>query len=263
MLQIVLCATQRCGSTMIIEDMRNTGSLGQPEEWFVPWDPGNTEVNWQQAFAGVLKRACGDNGVMAVKVMANQLHTINACLAGVFPAAPNSNPDPDQDREFGHFARAFQDAKWVKITRRDTVAQAISRLMAKQTGINHATGHPEEAHFAGNLARGYDRDYNRKTVYNYDVLLNYVTAIVLENLAWSRFFASHGIIPVELIYEQVAEDAEMTHLDAIAGLIGQQAEPKRQPRTMVKMGNSRNHAWHQRFFRDAAANRFLPADFTP
>jgi LPS sulfotransferase NodH len=246
---------------MIIEDMRNTGILGQPEEWFVPWDPSKTQVNWQEAFAGVLKRACGDTGVMAVKVMANQLHNIDACLTEVFPAGPKD--DPDQDREFGHFARAFQDAKWVKITRRDTVAQAISRLMAKQTGINHATANPEDAHFAGNLARGYSDDYNKKTVYRYETLLNYVTAIVLENLAWSRFFASHGITPVELIYEDIAKDAEMTHLDAIAGLIGLETEPERQPRTMVKMGNSRNHDWRERFFRDAAANRYLPADFTP
>lgn len=258
MSQIVLCATQRCGSTMIIEDMRNTGCLGQPEEWFVPWDP-DKQVNWHEAFAGVIKRASGDNGVMAVKVMANQLHNINACLTEVFPVETDSDPTSD----FDHFARAFQQAKWVKITRRDTVAQAISRLMAKQTGINHATANPEDAHFAGNLARGYDTDYNSKTVYNYDTLLNYVTAIVLENLAWSRFFASHGITPVELIYEDVARDAEMTHLDAIAGLIGLEAEPERQPRTMVKMGNSRNHHWRERFFRDAAENRFLPAGFIP
>jgi len=240
---------------MIIEDMRNTGVLGHPEEWFVPWDPQKNHINWHQAFTSLQSRARSDNGVMAVKVMANQLHNIDACLTEVFPADP--------EREFGHFASAFKDAKWVKITRRDTVAQAVSRLMAKQTGINHATGNPEDAHFAGNLARGYDDDYNRKTTYRYEVLLNYVTAIVLENLAWSRFFTSHGITPVELTYEDVAKDNEMTHLDAIAGLIGLEGEPERQPRTMVKMGNSRNHAWRQRFFRDAAANRFLPAGFTP
>lgn len=254
-MQIILCATQRCGSTMIIEDMRNTGALGHPEEWFVPWDPQKTQVNWHQAFAGIQKRASGDNGVMAVKVMANQLHNIDACLTEVFAADP--------ELEFGHFARAFKDAKWVKITRRDTVAQAVSRLMAKQTGINHATAHPDDTHFAGNLARGYDEDYNRKTIYRYETLLNYVTAIVLENLAWSRFFASHSITPIELIYEDVAKDSEMTHLDAIAGLIGLEVEPERQPRTMVKMGNSRNRDWRERFFHDAAANRFLPADFIP
>jgi LPS sulfotransferase NodH len=32
MTEIILCATQRCGSTMVIEDMRNTGVLGMPEE---------------------------------------------------------------------------------------------------------------------------------------------------------------------------------------------------------------------------------------
>lgn len=34
---ILLCATQRCGSTMIVEDMRNSEVLGAPREHFLPW----------------------------------------------------------------------------------------------------------------------------------------------------------------------------------------------------------------------------------
>lgn len=253
-MQIILCATQRSGSTMIIEDMLNTGVLGNPEEWFIPWDPAKTHINWQEDLVGVKRRASGENGVMAIKVMANQLYNIDTCLAEAYPA--------QQGAEFGHFASAFHGASWIRIIRRDTVSQAISRLMAQQTGINHATARPEDEHFAGNLARGYDTNYNNKTKYRYEILLNYVTAIVLENLAWDRFFASHNITPVELIYEDIVKDTDMAYLDVIAGQIGLEGELKRQPRKMVKMGNNRNREWRERFFQEAAANRFLPTNST-
>lgn len=251
-MQIILCATQRSGSTMIVEDMRNTGVLGNPKEWFVPWDPAKTLVNWQEKIVDVKQRASGVNGVLAIKVMAKQLHPVNACLAEAYPAR--------EDAEFGHFASAFREAKWVRIIRRDTVSQAISRLMAQQTGINHATARPEDEHFAGNLARGYDTNYNHKTKYSYEKLLSFVTAIVLENLAWDSFFASHKITPVELVYEDIVRDTDMAYLDVLAAHIGLDCELKRQPRKMVKMGNSRNREWRERFFKDAAANRFLPTN---
>ena len=107
MTEIILCATQRCGSTMIVEDMRNTGVLGVPEEWFIPWDPQKTDINWAENLAGVRKRATGENGVMAIKVMANQLHNIEACLETVIPT---------QGALFSRFHAVFADAESVCLT---------------------------------------------------------------------------------------------------------------------------------------------------
>jgi len=233
---------------MIIEDMRNTGVLGEPEEWFVSWKAEKKEVDWKKALEAVRKRATGENGVMAIKVMANQLHDIDGCLSGVF----RTPPKPD----FPRFHWAFRKAKWVKLNRRDVVEQAVSRVMSAQTGINHATAQADDPHFAGNLMKGYSSDYNRDTVYKYPLLLREVTAIVLENLAWTRFFATHGITPVELVYEEVAADEGMGHLDVLGRLAGLKEPPPRMPRRMVKMANEKNAEWREQFFRDAAQNRY-------
>lgn len=249
-MDIVLCATQRCGSTLVVEDMRNTGVLGQPEEWFIPWDPEKTDHNWQEAFESVKRRASSENGVSAVKVMANQLFRLDACLSS-FVAPAETGPFP-------HFRAAFDSAFWVWLRREDVVYQAISRLMAQQTGINHATGRKEDTHFAGNLARGYDRDYNAGTQYKYGALLRQVTAITLENLAWKQFFSVNGITPLELVYEDVIADHSMSHLDKMATGIGQSSAPPRQPRRMVKLANEKNDQWHAQFYRDAAEHRFQP-----
>ena len=247
MTEIVLCATQRCGSTMIVEDMRNTGVLGFPEEWFIPWDPAKTDINWKDNLAGIKKRASGKNGVIAIKVMANQLHNIEECLKSVVKPIPGPL--------FFRFHTVFSNATWVLIRRTDIVAQAVSRLMAKQTGINHATD--AESHFAGNLMIGGDRTtYNKDTRYNYDAILKECTAITLETIAWSRFFNAFNIKPIILNYEDVINDNKMQHLDTMNTMIGNSTQLTKTERTIKKLGNSRNSDFVKSFHREAAQRNF-------
>ncbi len=248
MKDIVLCATQRCGSTMVIEDMRNTGVMGMPEEWFVPWDPEKSNENWSNSFQSVRKRATGENGVMAIKVMANQLYKVDGCLSTFI--------DTDAEGIYPHFVAAFSGAAWIKITRRDVVSQAISRVMSRQTGINHATANEDDEHFAGNLKTGLKSNYNQNTKYKYGAILREVASISLENLAWERFFVTNNISATEIFYEDIADDDGMIHLDIIAGQAKIDSTFVRTERKLVKMANEKNRLWHNRFFKDAASKNF-------
>ena len=251
MKDIVLCATQRCGSTMIVEDMRNTGVLGQPKEWFLPWKPNKEDANWARTMVRVRQNGTGENGVFAVKVMANQIADIDACLATI-----TDTPASEKAGSYPRFANLFQDAAWIRLLRRDIVSQAISRVMSRQTGINHATANADVEHFAGNLAKGYDPSYNQEAVYRFEAIFKSVSSIILENLAWDRFFETSGIVPTELVYEDIVKDEGMRHLDIMAELIGLPDAPPRKPRVMVKLGNEKNAEWRERFFADAAEKRF-------
>jgi len=233
---------------MVVEDMRNTGVLGVPEEWFLSWDPDKAGADWKEALAGLQKRATGQNGVMAVKVMANQLQNVEDCLKTYLRPPPGPR--------YFRLHKVFEDAKWVRLVRKGVVAQAISRLMALQTGVNHATSTQDQEHFAGNLMRGYKEDYNARARYDYAMILRECTAITLENLAWDHFFRDHGIEPLTLVYEEVAKDKEMGHLDQLAELAGLDEEPERQPRKMVKVGNQRNSDFEKLFMADAAQRQY-------
>lgn len=247
MTEIVLCATQRCGSTMIVEDMRNTGALGIPEEWFIPWDPKKTDINWTDNLAGVRNRASSENGVMAIKVMANQLHNIEACLQTFLPTSTGPL--------FSRFYNVFKDATWVWIRRTDVVAQAVSRLMAQQTGVNHATD--GEKHFAGNMMIGGDRaNYNKNTQYKYEAVLKECTSITLETIAWGRFFQAFDITPLILTYEDVIMDSAMLHLDAMHATTGNLDPLVKTARTIKKLGNSRSSDFVERFHIEAADRQF-------
>lgn len=233
---------------MVIEDMRNTGVMGTPEEWFVPWDPSKDHVDWQDALSSVIKRATSENGTMAIKVMANQLHNVENCLSSFMSS--------DEVSTFPRVAKIFEGAIWIKLTRRDIVGQAISRVMSRQTGINHATAHAGDEHFAGNLQAGYQADYNQNTIYKYGAILKEVAAISLENLAWERFFETNGLTATELFYEDIAADRDMAHLDLIAHLAGITEPFERTDRKLVKLANNKNKVWRNRFFQDAAAKNF-------
>jgi trehalose 2-sulfotransferase len=246
MTEIILCATQRCGSTMIVEDMRNTGALGMPEEWFIPWQKDRSDEDLAKDLAGIRRRASGPNGVSAIKVMANQLSWIENNLKQVIKPPPGPM--------FFRFHKVFEKAVWVWLRRDDIVAQAVSRVMAQQTGINHATS--GEAHFAGKLLVGYHEDYNDRAQYNYDAILRECTAITLENLAWQRFFENFGITPLKFVYENVASDPTLGHLDLVAAAVGLDAPLTKQGRKLVKVGNARNEDFVKNFYRDAAAREF-------
>lgn len=206
------------------------------------------DVNWSKALANLRTKATGENGVAAVKVMANQLLGVEGCLKEVLKPPPGPR--------FFRFKKVFEQANWVRLKRRDVVAQAISRIMAQQTGINHATSSKDTDHFAGNLMKGYDKDYNAKAQYNYDAILREVTSISLENLAWDHFFRDHEITPMEFVYEDVIKDSEMKHLDLMAECVGLQEQVPRKPRTMVKVGNQLNQNFEKNFMRDAAERKF-------
>lgn len=248
MTTVIICATQRSGSTMVLEDMRNTGVMGLPEEWFLTWERLTDEANFKQELEGIKRRASTPNGVMSVKVMANQLIDIENGLKTFFRPQPGPT--------FFRFHKYFSDASWVRIIRKNVVEQAISRVMAQQTGVNHATRTSEDDHFAGNLLKGYSENYNEKAKFNYDAILLEATSITLENIAWDKFFAAHGIEPLTLVYEDYSKDDKMGHLDRIADSIGLSELPERKPRKMVKVGNQLNKEFEKKFFKEAADNKF-------
>lgn len=247
MTEIILCATQRCGSTMVIEDMRNIGILGRPEEWFIPWNPAKTDVSWHDELARVRQWGTGPNGVFAVKVMANQLAGIEGCLKEVITASSGL--------PFFRFHKLFETATWVWLKRRDIVDQAVSRVIAQQTGINHATDGAD--HFAGNLMKGGDlANYNASAQYSYDAILRECTAITLETLAWRRFFEEFEIAPLVITYEDTVQDAGMTHLDRLVQATGVSGAYQATPRRLVKLGNNLNVDFAARFHAETATRGF-------
>ncbi|NYT74345.1 hypothetical protein HZU72_18220 [Halomonas sp. QX-2] len=244
---LILCATQRCGSTMIVEDIRNTGVLGLPEEYFIPWDSSKKEVDWVAALQGIKNKAKTSNGFYSIKVMANHLPVIDECLKGSRFDTKDSN-----SVLFPRFREAFKDCKFLMIRRDSIVRQAVSREMSRQTGVNHATKNENDEHFAGNLMKGYQENYNKKTHYNLKGVGNEVKKISAENALWESFFESNEIkSPLVLRYEEVCKNfpAYLTRISNFTNVPLEQ-DLDFQQRKMVRLSNSVNDEWVKSYLKD-------------
>ena len=238
---------------MIVEDMRNTGRLGVPEEWFIPWVPNGAQRDWKAHWKGVVKKATGSNGVMAIKVMADQLAPVETCLKSVLSPVPGPR--------FFRFHKIFEDAVWVWIKRNDVVAQAVSRVMARQTGINHATD--GQNHFVGNLLKGGDQEsYNKNAVYSREEIEIQCTSIVIENVVWERFFNDFEIKPIVLNYENFSKDESLSHLDLIQNAVGLDEDLQKKPRLIKKLANKKSENFYSSFFRDVTSEGYFKLDRT-
>lgn len=211
-LVIIICGTQRCGSTMVCEDLASTGVLGKPEEHFLSWVP-KRHVDWQAEFRAARTRGSSPNGISAHKMMANQLRNIDACLATFLK--------PAQAVAYPHLMAAFPDALWVWIRRRDVLGQALSHIVAKATGVFHAVKKtsgflPGSAMTeAGFQSKTFDVPYDFQAVMQEWHLIN------RGNLVWEAFFELNGIAPVCLEYEVASTpDGRHAYLHDIADRLG-------------------------------------------
>lgn len=228
---------------MVVEDMRSTGLLGVPEEYFIPWDP-EKEIDWMQQLDQIASKAASSNRTIAVKVMANQIATIDNCLKNSWK---NREPVQSNNTLFPYFRKITESAKYVFIRRDNIVRQAISRGMSRQTGINHATGNSSDEHFAGNLMRGYESNYNSRVKYDQTKLEKDILQINNENLLWERYFEKWGIShPLVLRYEEICKNFP-AYIERIGRYVDTEISSKDVERKMVKLSNAKNEEWLDKY----------------
>ena len=106
----------------------------------------------------------------------------------------------------GVFATCFPNAQFVYLTRSDILAQAISRYVATVTKYFH-TDNRENA-----------EALKKEVPFDYDEISEHMEWLIAMQSDWERFFASEGISPLRLPYEEISE-APADVLHKIAGLI--------------------------------------------
>ncbi|MBJ3774391.1 Stf0 family sulfotransferase [Acuticoccus mangrovi] len=88
------------------------------------------------------------------------------------------------------FATYLNNANFVYLTRSDILAQAISRYVATVTGYFHTTNE-------GGVQEGV-------VPFDYEGIRKHLDYLVTMQGDWERFFASEGLLPVRITYEEVA-----------------------------------------------------------
>jgi LPS sulfotransferase NodH len=225
---LIVCATQRSGSTLLCELLKATGVAGIPNEYFQhfkdtglvdqprqylagiddpsvlellpPFDPGSPERTFD--FEAVRRAGTTPNGVFAAKIMWS--HT------GDLWARLNGRPLED----------VFGPLRYVQVIRRDKLAQAISLWIAIQTQAWSSADAPQ-----------------RDPVYSFAAIRHLVGWLEAGERGWTEWL--RGRDPDVVVYEDFARDPGPV-IEVLAGVPASAPPLKRQ-------SGSRSSEWASRF----------------
>lgn len=247
----IICATPRSGSTLLCELMAMTEVAGAPDSYFMrDIDPvwakqlglpdARAASNSAEYLAAVLKAGRGETGVFGLRLMQESLADLLALLAPLFPDAQN-------DRDL--MAAAFSDVLYIYLRRDDTVAQAISLVKARQTGLWHiaSDGSPFEQFEPVQELR-----------YDFGSIAEQVAQLQHEDRAWAAWFKSQGIQPISIGYDDLAANpqAKVRQICAALGVTIPDFVDL-QP-NVAKLADAVSLEWIGRFCREAGLDMKTP-----
>lgn len=258
----LILATQRTGSTMLMESLRAAGCAGdpqeffqylpgtgmapQPREWFAgvddesilrlldPLVSGVPDVTPPVAWREHIRRSGRTpNGVWGGKLMWNQTDTLLA-RASQLP-----------ERSGDGLRSAIRDLVgtepvYVHVYRPDVVSQAVSFWRAAQTQVWRGRPDPER---------------DARATYHAGAIAHLVGILREQESGWRTWFAEENIAPMEIAYPVLWRNPTSIVGDILQAL-GQ--DRRRAPEPMTeRQADERSYAWVGRY-RDEAPRLGLP-----
>jgi LPS sulfotransferase NodH len=264
----LICATQRCGSTLLCEALKATGAAGEPREYFeelketgVPrrpreyfWGVRSPEVlrllpqeaeldrdaerkpswsheNYATHYEAAIEAGTTPNGVFAAKVMWSYFPDFLELMRGIPRFAGKGDGSL--------LGAAFPELSYVFISRNDKVRQAVSLWRALQTWRWRSAGDG-------------DGDEQRP-VYSFDAIDHLLEQLRRQEDAWRGFFFRIGRQPLQLSYEEVAADADAAARRVLQS-VGVQLEEPAAPRQreMRRQSDELSESWVQMYLEDVS-----------
>ncbi|MGH3577721.1 MAG: trehalose 2-sulfotransferase [Mycobacterium sp.] len=252
----LVLASQRSGSTLLVESLRATGSAGepqeffqylpttgmapQPREWFAgpddetvlrlldPLEPGTpdtaTPVAWREHI-----RSSGrtPNGIWGGKLMWNQTPLLQQRAAGL--------PDRSGDGLRAAIRDVIgSDPVYVHVYRPDVVSQAVSFWRAVQTRVWRGRPDPER---------------DSQAAYHAGAIAHVVRMLREQENGWRNWFAEERISPIEASYPVLWRNLT-TIVGTVLEAVGQDRRLAPAP-VLKRQADQRSDEWVDRYRADA------------
>jgi len=243
---IAICTQQRCGSTLLGEAIYFAGGLGCPLEYCHGLFKTDFQARWNSpdfpTYVAALHRHRTDTtGVFSIKLFWRDWAEIGGnatsneleCLSGTTAAR---TPPEIYRRLFAHLSPLLPNFTPVLLTRRDTIRQAVSLLIASRSG---------------KWRRFSDRSIGagaREVIYSFDEVFRYVVRMRENNVHWLNFFFANGLSCHQIFYEDLAQDYDITVRD-LFNKLGRPDAPIAPPR-LRKQSDARSEEFVQCFLAD-------------
>ncbi len=239
----VICANPRSGSTLLCRLLAETGVAGNPHSYFhrpeinawaqamnVPLPDTASEVETLSAiFEAVQEKGRGGTGVFGLRLMRKSFDFLMEQIDRLHPGLPS---------DAARFDAAFRQPYYIYLTRTDKVAQAVSLVMAEQTGLWHKA--PDGSEIERTAPP-------KEPVYDADAIGKYVEELTSYDREWIQWFECEGIVPIRVTYEDLATDPSGTLRRILEelGLDGAVAMGARP--SVAKLADEASRVWVERF----------------
>ena len=212
---IIFCATQRSGSTMIVDDFQNvTGRPTSQTEAFYHLALDKGVQDWRQALDIVRHHRAGE-AIFFDKLMFPFVMRLSDMIAP--HGAPNRTAP---------FAKFFAKASWVYIRRANIFEQTVSKYTAEDLNIWDA-------------AKA-DEGFNATMNFDINVARKHMRGLMREDAQWLAFFKRHGITPIQIYYEDAVPNFPH-YLAPVLTAAGLEVDLiNLRPRRKQKLGNARS-----------------------
>jgi trehalose 2-sulfotransferase len=235
----LICGTPRTGSTLLCGLLESTGVAGHPESYFRQPDERSWAARWGIAcspggafsYADYVQAGLAEgrteNGVFAARIMWGTLEEVAGKLRTIYRDLPGG--------DVSLLNRAFGRTRFVYLRRGDVLRQAVSWLRAEQTGVWFQTDEP-----------GQDRP-EQELRFDFGRIHELAQLISEHNAAWQEWFASAGVRPHPVRYEDLDADPVGVTRD-ILDFLGIELPPGREISARHRrLADELNAEWIERY----------------
>ena len=239
----VVCTSPRSGSTLLCKLLAATGVSGNPasyffdpsvEDWLadldIKVDAGKTEREvLKVVLREVVKKGRSGTGMFGLRQQAHGLAFLSKKLADLYPR---------EATDAVRFQRAFGTTLYIHLTRDDKIAQAVSFVKARQTGLWHMAPDGSE------LERSAP---HRELSYDVKALQGCVETMMAYDYSWYEWFLRAGIKPLRIRYDDLANDPVGILRDVLGRLGLDQAAAKGSVPGVKKLADTTSVQWAAQF----------------
>ena len=241
----VIATAPRTGSSLFADGLTATKRAGAPDEFFDVH--AANEANWVNRFripAGAsyidhLEQATRTpNGVFGFKLHWHQMPALSRRLLETRPVSESLSNRP----LFEMLRERFPDIKFIWLTRRNKVAQAISYYRASETNVWRAWNDERPMPTATDT----EPEYNRAGIERHLRMVNNMDA------GWRRFFVTHKIPALILLYEDFVAAYARTIQTSLTYLGLPTDGLTFPPPALRRLSDDQSLEWEERFRREMA-----------
>ncbi len=192
----IICSIERTGSYLLSDALGRTGIAGRPQEFFHPGYLAKLPKEADEGAYGAYFKQIMTAGTTSNAVFGAKLHWSHMCdLLHRLRNLPDYRNRPTPDL----LESILPNLRYIQITRRDKLRQAVSFLKARQTDIWWEMDA---------WVRNNRRAPAQPPTFDVIALDRITYQIEAHEAAWKEYFKACGVQPFEVVYEELVHSHE-------------------------------------------------------